>query len=106
MAKVQHITNVARRKKVRRRLHRGRVAGALAILALIVVGIVLAFSTDECESPLTHQHVNAEAVAAASIFAAAAAAFDCKMAMPFIKFDCFCSVFCMTCNAWTACIAC
>lgn len=72
MSKVQHITNVARRKKVRRRVHRGRVAGALAILTLIVVGIVLAFSTDECESPLTHRHVNAEAVAAAQRDAAAA----------------------------------
>ena len=72
MAKVQHITNVARRKKTRRRVHRGRVTMALVIVALIVVGLALAFSTDECESPITHRHVNAEAVAAAQRDAAAA----------------------------------
>ena len=71
MAKVQHITNVARRRKVRRRVHRGRVTMALVIVAL-VVGLVFAFSTDECESPITHRHVNAEAVAAAQRDAAAA----------------------------------
>ena len=76
MAKVQHITNVARRRKVRRRVHKGRVSAALAILALIVVGIIYAFSTDECESPQTHRHTNAEAVAAAERDAAAVNAAD------------------------------
>ncbi len=64
MAKVQHITNVARRKKVRRRIHKGRVSAAMVIVALIVVGIVYAFSTDECESPITHRHENVDAVSA------------------------------------------